>query len=73
MFLQSHTADPRVAPRCAAQIFVPYRAALGAGGASPTLRRQVLQAAAARFARFEPRLGRFGGFPTGKKALPDPK
>jgi len=53
-------------------IYTPYRAAAAVGHPSPLLRRQVLKAAAARFKLFQPRLGRFGGFPTGKKSLPDP-
>ncbi len=58
---------------CGLQIYLPYRTGVAAGAASPEVRRLMLTAAEARFRVFQPLLGRFGGFPTGKKSLPDPK
>lgn len=54
-------------------IYTPYRNAQANGGATSSLKAQMLKGAAQRFTRYNPKFGKYGGFPTASSSLPYPK
>ena len=62
---RGHYVSVVTASALGVQAYIPYMAAAAAAAGTDALQALVRTAAAQRFRYFDPRLGAFGGFPTG--------